>query len=156
MRVPRSASIAGLGLGAFLITVGWSLAMPSTGRTEEFRFVIQDVEGDLAAWSPREVVIHKSKDLEGGLVFVLENPTSRTHVFEAPGLFERIVGERDATTVKALRITVAPGETMQIQVSTAQFAHSSGACAEGEQAYRFFCPLHKRDADLGSTVRVVP
>lgn len=159
MRVPRRASVAGLGLGAMviiLIVVEWSLATPSTGSAEEFRFVIQDVEGNLAAWSPREVVIHKNKDLEGGLVFVLENPTSRTHVFEAPGLFEQIVGERDATTVKPLRVTVAAGETMQIRVSTAQFSRSSGACAEGEHSYRFFCPLHKGDADMGSAMRVVP
>ena len=81
----------------------------------EFHFIVHDVEGDAAAWSPREVAIHTSTDLEGGLMFVLENLTSRTHVFEAPGLFEQIiVGGSENETVKPMRVYVAPGETVRI------------------------------------------
>lgn len=57
-------------------------------------------------WSPREVVIHRRTDLDGGLFLCLENPTPRTHVFEAPGLFEQIVEGPEAPTVKPLRVYV--------------------------------------------------
>lgn len=79
--------LTGLALGLLLL-IAASGARPSTSLGGEFHFVIHDLEGEGAAWLPREVVIHKSTDLDGGLIFILENPTPRTHVFEAPGLFD--------------------------------------------------------------------
>ena len=93
-----------------------------TALAAEFHFVIHDVEADTAAWSPHEVVIHKRSVFEEKLVFILENPTARTHVFEAPGLFEQIVEGSETQTVKPLRVYVAPGETVHVQVSTDQLS----------------------------------
>lgn len=131
--------------------------MLSTSLAGEFHFVIHDVEGDAAAWFPRELVIHKSADLDGGLVFILENPTPRTHVFEAPGLFEQIIVEgTEVPTVKPLRVYIAPGETVQVQVSTEQLTREPATDASGAQTCQFFCPLHGADDALRSTIRVVP
>lgn len=130
--------------------------MPSTSFAGEFRFVIHDVEGDAAAWFPREVVIHKRTDLDGGLIFILENPTPRTHVFEAPDLYEQILEGPEAPTVKPLRVYVAPGETVQVQVSTERLELEPGTDASGAQTCPFFCPLHGADEALRSTIRVVP
>ncbi len=152
-RVCRQVSIAALGL---LLLIAASGASPSTSLAREFHFVIHDVDGDGAAWSPREVVIHKRTDLEGGLIFILENPTPRTHVFEAPGLFEQIVEGPEAPTVKPLRVYVAPGETVRVQVSLEQLAREPGTDASGAQTCPFFCPLHGADEALRSTIWVVP
>lgn len=149
----RFAVAAALGL---LLAIAESGSMPSPSLGGEFHFVIQDVEGDAAAWFPREVVIHKRTDLDGGLIFILENPTPRTHVFEAPGLFEQIVEGAEAPTVKPLRVYVAPGETVQVQVSTEQLKREAGMDASGVQICPFFCPLHGADEALRSTIRVVP
>ena len=130
--------------------------MPSTSLGGEFHFVIHDLEGDAAAWSPREVVIHTRTDLDGGLIFILENPTPRTHVFEAPGLFEQTVEGPEAPTVKPLRVYVAPGETVRVQVSTEQLKREPETDASGAQTCPFFCPLHGADEALRSTIRVVP
>ncbi len=130
--------------------------MPSTSLAGEIHFVIHDVEGDAAAWFPREVVIHKSTDLEGGLVFILQNPTPRTHVFEAPGLFEQIVEVTEAPVVKPLRVYVAPGETVQVRVSIEQLTREPEQDASGAQTCLFFCPLHGTDEAMRSTIRVVP
>lgn len=143
------------GIGFLMTLVGiWSMPIVSSGA--EFHFVVHDVEGDAAAWSPREVVIQKSTDLDGGLIFVLENPTPRTHVFEAPGLFEQIVEGPEAPSVKPLRVYVAPEETVRVQVSTAELDRVSETEASGAQICRFFCPLHGDEEALRSTIRVVP
>lgn len=129
----------------------------SIGLAGEFHFVVHDVEEGAAAWTPREVVIHKSTDLEGGLVFVLENPTPRTHVFEAPGLFEELLGEgSDVRTVEPLRVYVAPGETVRVQVSTEQLNREPERDAAGSQNCQVFCPLHGNEDSLRSQIRVVP
>ena len=130
--------------------------MPSTSLGGEFHFIIHDLEGEAAAWFPREVIIHKRTDLEGGLVFILENSTPRTHVFEAPGLFEQIVEGPEAPTVKPLRVYVAPEETVRVQVSTAQLEREPEPDASGAQTCPCFCPLHGADEALRSTIRVVP
>lgn len=140
----------------FLTLIAESCLMPSTSLGGEFRFVIQDLEGEAAAWSPREVVIHKSTDLGGGLIFILENPTPRTHVFEAPGLFEKIVEGPEPLTVKPLRVYVAPGETVRVQVSIEELKREPGTDTSGTQTCPFFCPLHGADEALRSTIRVVP
>jgi hypothetical protein len=147
--------LAGSALGLLLL-IAAAAVRPSTSLGGEFHFVIHDLEGEAAAWSPREVVIHKRTDLEGGLVFVLENPTPRTHVFEAPGLFEQIVEGPEAPSVKPLRVYVAPGETVRVQVSIERLAYEPDADASGAQTCPFFCPLHGSDEALRSTIRVVP
>lgn len=152
-RLHRRLSVSAL---ALLLLIGASGSIPSTSLGGEFHFVIHDVEGDAAAWSPREVIIRKHIDLEGGLFFLLENPTPRTHVFEAPGLFEQIVEGPEAPTVKPLRVYVAPGETVRVQVSLEPLAREPGTDVSGAQTCPFFCPLHGADEVLRSTIRVVP
>lgn len=147
--------ITGSALGLLLL-IAASGVRPSTGLGGEFHFVIHDVESDAAAWSPREVFIHTRTDLDGGLIFILENPTPRTHVFEAPGLFEQIIEGPEAPTVKPLRVYVAPGETVRVQVSTEQLKVEPEPDASGTQTCPFFCPLHGADEALRSTIRVVP
>ncbi len=145
-----------LAVGCLMSIAGHCLPS-STGLAGEFHFVVHDVEEGAAAWSPREVVIHKSTDLEGGLVFVLENPTPRTHVFEAPGLFEELLVEgSDDRTVKPLRVYVAPGETVRVQVSTEQLNREPETDAAGAQNCQVFCPLHGNEETLRSKIRVVP
>jgi hypothetical protein len=110
----------------------------------EFHFIVHDVEGDAAAWSPREVAIHTSTDLEGRLIFVLENPTPRTHVFETPGLFEQVVVEgSENKTIIPMRVYVAPGEIVHVQVSTEQLSCEPETDGLEAQTCPFFCPLHK-------------
>lgn len=139
-----------------MLNVGNCL-LASTGLAGEFHFVAHDVEGDAASWSPREVVINKSIDLEGGLIFALENPTPRTHVFEAPGLFEQISVEgSENKTVKPLRVYVAPGETVHVRVSTEHLNRELEADVSGAQTCQFFCPLHGPEEALRSKIRVVP
>ena len=150
-RFQRSASLPALLLLA--VPAGY-LGMASVGLAEEFRFVVHDVENNLAAWAPPEIAIPACQDQKEDVVFVLENTTPRTHVFEAPGLFELVAGETGDMIAKPLRITVAAEETMRVHVSAAQLTESAGA--GGELSYHYFCPLHKGDSELGSTLRVVP
>jgi hypothetical protein len=143
---------------ALLLVVGGSGVMPAMSLGGTFHFVIHDVEGGAAAWFPREVVIHKRTDLDGGLIFMLENPTPRTHVFEAPGLFEQviIVEGPEASTVKPLRVYIAPGETIRVDVSIERLMVEPESDASGAQTCPFFCPLHGSEDALRSTIRVVP
>lgn len=135
-----------------LVFVLGSWVMPQESRAGEFRFVVQDMADDSAAWFPTEVVIHRDRDGKTGLVFLLDNPTARTHVFEAPGLLEWTVEEQE---MKPLRVTVAPEETMRVQVSVVQLEWMLEPCAQ-EMSYRFFCPLHQADSVRAGTIRVVP
>lgn len=141
-----------------LLVIGGSGVVPSMSLAGTFHFVIHDVDGGAAAWFPREVVIHKRTDLDGGLIFMLENPTPRTHVFEAPGLFEQIMIAEgpEASTVKPLRVYVAPGETIRVEVSTDRLTVEPEPDASGSQTCPFFCPLHGPEEALRSTIRVVP
>ena len=151
--VHRRSSVLLVGL---LTLIAGNDLLSSSGLAGEFLFVAHDVEGDAAAWSPREVVIHKSTDLDGGLIFVLENPTPRTHVFEAPGLFEQIVEGPEAPIAKPLRVYVAPGETVHIRVSTEHLNSELETDVSGAQTCQFFCPLHGDEDALRSKIRVVP
>lgn len=119
----------------------------------EFQFVAEEIGDHRAVWVPREVVIHQSTEMQDGLVFVLENPTDRTHAFAAYGLFEEIMGANGETTRKPLRVNVTPEDTVRVQISPAQFEGRMDALSE---EFPFFCPLHKGDAHLGGTIRVVP
>lgn len=119
----------------------------------EFHFVVQDIGEKRALWAPQEVVVHKSTEMQDGLVFVLENPTDRTHAFAAYGLFEEVMGDQGAVTTKPLRVNVTSDDTVRVQISTAQF---EGRSDEAVEEFPFFCPLHKGDAHVGGIIHVAP
>ena len=144
-----SHCVSGLATVALVGALGlWSLA-----GAAEFHFVVQDLGEKRALWVPQEVVIHRSTEMQDGLVFVLENPTDRTHAFAAVGLFEEVTGAGGAVTRKPLRVNVTADDTVRIQISTAQFERRTD---EAREEFPFFCPLHKGDAHLGGTIRIVP
>ena len=122
----------------------------------EFHFVVQDVGEKKAVWVPQEVVIHRSTEMADGLVFVLENPTDRTHAFAAYGLFEEVMGAGGEVSTKPLRVNVTSEDRVRVQISTAQFERGQAEAGSEEEAYPFFCPLHKGDAHLGGTIHVLP
>lgn len=154
MNICHTSSV--LLVGLLTMSVGNYLLIP-TALAGEFHFIVHDMEGGAAAWSPREVIIRKSIDLEGGLIFVLENPTPRTHVFEAPGLFEQVIVEgSENKTMTPMRVYVAPKETVHVQVSTEELNRVPEADVSEAQACQFFCPLHKGEEALGSQIRIVP
>ncbi|MCC6967840.1 MAG: hypothetical protein IT391_16325 [Nitrospira sp.] len=130
-----------------------ALGLWNPAGAAEFHFVVQDLGEKRALWVPQEVVIHKSTEMQDGLVFVLENPTDRTHAFAAFGLFEEIMGAGGELTRKPLRVNVTTEDTVRIQISTAQFERRTDDASE---EFPFFCPLHKGDAHLGGTIPVVP
>ena len=133
--------------------LAWALPACQIARGSEFRFVVEDLPDNAAAWLPREVVIHTETDLRGGLVFILVNPTARTHVFLAEGLFEQEAGKSGEAATKPLRVTVAPEDTIRTVLSTAQFEW--GQARRDVEEFRFFCPLHRGDTDPGGTIRMV-
>ena len=138
-----------------LLTVGlaWALWATQAARGSEFRFVVEDLPDNSAAWLPSEVVIHTETDLTGGLIFLLLNPTARTHVFFVEGLYEQVVSEHGDITTKPLRVTVAPEDTVRTVLSIAPWEGSRERGAV--EAFRFFCSLHRGDADSGGTIRMV-
>lgn len=141
--------VSGLATAALVGALGlWSPA-----GAAEFHFVVQDVGEKRAVWVPQEVMIHRSTEMQDGLVFVLENPTDRTHAFAAYGLFEEVMGPHGEVATKPLRVNVTSEDTVRVQISTAQF---EGRTDEAIEEFPFFCPLHKGDAHLGGTIRVVP
>lgn len=131
------------------------LTLFSLAGAAEFHFVAEERAEKQAAWVPQEVVIHRSMEMQDGLVFVLENPTDRTHAFAAHGLFEQVMDAQGEITTKPLLVNVTPEDTVLVQVSTAQFEGLSLSSGQGEE-FPFFCPLHKGDAHLGGTIHVVP
>ena len=144
-------------LGAWLGCVigGGALAVSSPGWAKEIAFVARDVEDQQAVWLPTEIVIHRSTDFTEPLMFRFDNPTARTHVFEAPGLFE-VVEESGVQITRPVRITIPPEGTEQTLIDKDQMA-SDAIAGEGETVtYRFYCPLHRADADMGGTIVVGP
>lgn len=139
-RVASAALVGALGF--------WSAA-----GAVEFHFTVQDIGEKRALWVPQEVVVHRSTEMQDGLVFVLENPVDRTHAFAAYGLFEEVTGAQGEIVTKPLRVNVTPDDTVRVQISTAQF---EGRTDETIEEFPFFCPLHKGDAHLGGIIRVVP
>ncbi len=119
------------------------------------RFVAQELEGQRAVWTPREMVIREDEASEGEQVFVLENPTQRTHVFEAPGLVERTAGHTGVLTSQPLRVTVAPGETVEVLVMVPLPDREANPCGDGARCYDFFCPIHRGDLGEKGTIRVI-
>jgi hypothetical protein len=112
-----------------------------------------------AIWQPSQVMM-EDEDLKDGLTFILENPTKEEHAFAIRGMFEMISepskeavapGEEPSVVyhLKPIRVSVPPGETKRITVSTAQF---EGARVTGPgQLFRVWCPLHK-DRHLGGHI----
>jgi hypothetical protein len=147
----RSAHLAVIYLGLAVST--GSLVMPLTGWAKEIAFVARDVEDQQAVWLPSEIIIHRSTDFREPLIFRFDNPTVRTHVFEAPGLFES-VEEGGVRITRPVRITIAPEGTEQTVIGRDRMA-SDAIASEGETVtYRFYCPLHRADADLGGRIVV--
>lgn len=146
----HSARAVGVWLGCM---IGGVLALPSTGWAKEIVFVARDVENQQAVWLPMEIVLHRSTDFTEPLILRLENPTERTHVFEAPGLFE-FLEEKGVQIIRPVRTTLAPEETEQIAIDRDRIA-SDVIAAEGEiMTYRFYCPLHRADDDMGGRIVV--
>lgn len=136
-----------------LVIGGGALAIPSGGWGKEIAFVAREVEDQQAVWLPGEVVIHRSRDFTEPLIFRFDNPTARTHVFEAPGLFES-VEEGGVQITRSVRITIAPEGTEQIVIDRNRMV-SDAIAADGETVtYRFYCPLHRADADMGGSIVV--
>ena len=146
------------GEGVATAALAGALASWSPVGAAEFHFVVQDLGEKRAMWVPQEVVIHRGTEMRDGLVFVLENPTDRTHAFAAYGLFEEVRGVGSEVITKPLRVNVTSEDTVRVQISTAQFALLGSTIEDiiGAEQFPFFCPLHKGDAHLGGTIRVVP
>jgi hypothetical protein len=135
----------------------WMTLSPRIGEAETFRFTAQELEHQEANWTPQDVEIHRGHNVEEGLRLVLDNPTTRTHAFEAPGVLEQLAAENRELTTRPLRITVAPGETVEVHVRFTQIERDPEMpCADGVACYRFYCPLHRGDNDPGGLIRVTP
>ncbi|QPD02357.1 MAG: hypothetical protein Nkreftii_000131 [Candidatus Nitrospira kreftii] len=132
---------------------GGLLAVSSIAWAKEMTFMARDVEDQQAVWLPGEIIIHRSTDLTEPLMFRFENPTERTHMFESPGLFES-VEEQGVQVTRPVRITIPPEGTEQIVIDRDRMA-SDATADEGETVtYRFYCPLHRADADMGGRIVV--
>ncbi len=134
-----------------LSLIAWIVLSPRVGATETSRFSAQELENQQANWTPQDVVIDRSHDTEAGVLFVLDNPTTRTHAFEAPGVLEQIVAGNREVITRTLRITVAPGETVEVGVRFAQGETDPDAqCADGASCYlparKVHRSMHMREA----------
>lgn len=141
--------------GSRLVTAALAcvLSFLSQAGAAEFHFVAEERGEKRAAWVPEQAVIHRSTEMQDGLVFILENPMDRTHAFAAYGLFEEVLGAQGEIMKKPLRVNVTSEDTVRVQVSTAQFDGHTDVVSE---AFPFFCPLHKGDAHVGGVIHVVP
>ena len=146
-----SPRAAGVWLGC--VIGGGLLAVSSTAWAKELAFVARDVENQQAVWLPSEIIMHRSTDLTQPLMFRFDNPTERTHVFESPGLFES-VEENGVQITRPLRITIPPEGTERVVIDRDRMA-SDATAVEGETVtYRFYCPLHRADDDIGGRIIV--
>jgi len=145
------ACVMGVGLGCMI--GGAVLTVPSSGWTKEITFVARETEDQQAVWLPKEIVIHLGADFTESLVFRLENPTQRTHVFEAPSVFESIE-EEGVRVTRPVRITIPPEGTEQTVIDKDRMRHDVIAAEGNPVTYRFYCPLHRADADLGGSIVV--
>ncbi len=149
---------------AALAAVILASGLPAGGAAQagEFRWVASQMPARWAIWQPSQVMMEE-EDFKDGLTFILENPTKDEHAFAVRGMFA-MTTERSTEAVapgeepgmvyhlKPIRVTVPPGETKRITVSTAQFegAHVTGP----GQLFRVWCPLHK-DTHLGGHIYFV-
>ena len=142
-------------VGAWLgcVIAAGAMIWPSTGSAKEILFVARDLDDQQAVWLPRDIILQPSTDFTEPLIFRFDNPTARTHVFEAPGLWES-VEEGGLRISRPIRITIAPDETEQIVVDRSRI--TSDALTEGKPVtYRFYCPLHRADDDMGGSITVM-
>lgn len=134
----------------------WIVLAPRIGAAETFRFTAQGLEHQQANWTPQDMEIHRGQHGEEGFLFVLDNPTARTHAFEVPGVREQVVTEHREPITKHLPVKVAPGETVEVHVSFAKVEKDPDPlCTEAVACYRFYCPLHRGDSDPGGIIRVM-
>jgi hypothetical protein len=141
--------------GLALAVLAYSLVTFTMAEAVEIHFIVEERGDKRAAWVPQEVVIHRSTELQDGLVLALKNPTYRTHAFAVYGLFEETMGANGNVVTRPLRVTVTPEDEVRVQISTAQFATGGNVSARVEE-FPFFCPLHKGDVHVGGTIRIVP
>lgn len=154
MKFARGSTLAvGIWLGS--VIGGGVFAMASTGWTKEILFVARDLEDQQAVWLPREIVLQRSTDFTEPLIFRFDNPTARTHVFEAPGLLES-AEENGIQITRPVRVTIAPEENEQIILDRNQITSDIGAGEGKTVTYRFYCPLHRADDDTGGTIIIGP
>ncbi len=147
------AHTVGIWLGCAIS--GGVFDIASSGWANEIVFVARDLEDQQAVWLPREIALHRSADFTEPLIFRFDNPTARTHVFEAPGLFE-FVEEDGVQVTRPVRITIAPEESGQITVDRNRITRDA-LTGEGETArFRFYCPLHRADDDTGGIIVIGP
>ena len=134
---------------------GGILALASTGLAKEILFVAHDLDDQQAVWLPKEIILQRSTEFTEPLIFRFDNPTARTHVFEAPGLLES-VEENGVQITRPVRVTIAPEENEQIVLDRSRIT-SDARAGEGETVtYRFYCPLHRADDDAGGTIIIGP
>jgi hypothetical protein len=138
----------------FVLAIGvGALAIPPVVWAKEIVFVAREVEDQQAVWLPKEIIIGRGKDFMEPLIFRFDNPTARTHVFEAPELFESLE-EGGVQISRPVRITIPPEATEQTVIDRDRIV-SDAIAAEGETVtYRFYCPLHRADADMGGRIVV--
>ena len=144
-----------VGVWLALVMSGGMLAIPPAGWTKEIAFVAREVEDQQAVWLPGEIVIHRSTDFTEPLILRFENPTERTHVFEAPALFESLE-EGEVRITRPVRITIPPEGTEQTVIDRDRMSTDAIAAEGGTVTYRFYCPLHRADTDLGGRIVVGP
>jgi hypothetical protein len=152
MRRPRSRIL----LVVALSLTAWVAFDQDPSHAETLRFSAKELENQEASWSPHEVVLRLNDDPQDGFVFILDNPTNRTHVFEAPGVLEHIGANGLDQITRPLRVTVAPMETMEVVVRfSAVEGESDPLCPNGAACYRYYCPLHRGDHDTGGTILLI-
>lgn len=143
---------------AVCVLTAWITSNWSVGRAETVRFNAYDLENQQAAWAPQEVTIRRYDDAKEELIFILHNPTERTHAFEAPGLLEQVSDQDGTLLTRPLRVTVAPGETLEVVIRFAPVESDRDpepSCQAGSTCYRFYCPLHRGDNDPGGIIHFV-
>ncbi|MCP9448118.1 MAG: hypothetical protein NNA22_11210 [Nitrospira sp.] len=154
----RGSTALWIGGSACVLTT-WMLFSWSVGYAETIHFNACDLENQQAAWAPQEVTIRQPDKAEEELIFRLTNPTERTHAFEAPGLLEQSSDQDGSPRTQPLRVTVAPGETMEVVIRFAPLESNrdtASSCQAGSTCYRFYCPLHRGDNDPGGIIHLVP
>jgi len=148
-----STCVVGIGLGCGIAS--GTFVMPPVACSKEILFVARDLDNQQAVWLPREIILQRSTDFTEPLIFRFDNPTARTHVFEAPGLLES-VEENGVQITRPVRVTIAPEENEQIVVDRNRIT-SDAPTDEGKTVtYQFYCPLHRADDDMGGTIVVRP
>lgn len=139
---------------AIAILVGVLLASTAI-QAREFAFVAQESGKGTATWLPGIVVIDAATDLEGGLEFILINPTNRAHVFAVHDLFEvrpaeegREIVESDPATyvLEPIRVEVPKWGIWRIRVGSEMLKRHRMA----GQRLKFFCPKHTRHTRNGA------